>query len=373
MLKVVEYIKKYGLDKLAEEFSISVKRHQDYNNLVLLKYSQLNTPRNHPITNDCRGLILDEDDDWRVVCYPYTRFFNYGEGHAAEIDWPSARVYEKVDGSLMSLYHYDGRWHVSSSGTPDASGEIMGTKTTFRELFWRVWQEMKYQRPTDTNTCYMFELMTPFNRIVVRHQENKIILHGARRLTDFKELNPVVEAHNNNWQCVPIHPLGSWDDIQRAARELDPMEAEGYVVCDSQYRRVKVKSPQYVAVAHMRDAFSTRRLLEIVRTNENSEFLSYYPEYSQMYYEIRIKYERLLGEMEGFYDGIKHIEDRKEFALLATTKKYSGALFSMKFGKVSDLKTALADMNIRLLEEWLHIKLVDLSNGSPQYEIGDVA
>lgn len=360
MLKIVEYIKQNGLDALSENLGIKVKRHKDFNNLVLLKYDQLNSPNAHPVVVECRGIILDEANDWAVVSYPYNRFFNYGEGHAADIDWSSARVYEKLDGSLMTLYYYAGEWRVASSGRPDACGEVMGTTTTFSELFWKVWNQLDYQLPTDTDCCYMFEMMTPHNRVVVRHPMSRIVLHGGRCLSDFRELNPVVEARRYGWECVQIHQLQSWDDIMAAAKELDPMESEGYVVCDANYNRVKVKSPQYVAVAHMKDGFTTRRMLEIVRTNENSEFLSYYSEYESLYWKIKVKYEHLVGKIEGFYEAIKHVDDRKQFALSATTQKYSGTLFSLKFGKVNNVREFLADMNIRHLEQWMGVKSVEL-------------
>jgi hypothetical protein len=357
---LIDYIREHGLQKLESEFAIKIKRGKTHENLVLLKYNQLNSPMANPIVQECRGIILDEDDNWRVVSYAYRKFFNHGEGHAADIDWETARVYEKLDGSLMTMYWYDG-WHVASSGVPDASGELMGTTTTFRELFFKVWIELGYTtKHMDKNVCYVFELMTPYNRVVVRHPKSRIVLHGARRLSDFKELNPVVEAHHNGWECVKILPLQSWGEIIEAAKTLEPMESEGYVVCDANYNRVKVKSPSYVAVAHMKDGFTTRRMLEIVRTNENSEFLSYYPEYTGLYYEIKAKYERMLGRIEGFYDGIKHIDDRKQFALLATTQKFSGTLFNLKFGQIDDAKQSLADMNIRQLEQWLGMKSVEL-------------
>ena len=46
-----------------------------------------------------------------------------GESSADAIDWSTARVMEKLDGSLATLYWYKGEWHVSSSGVPDASSE----------------------------------------------------------------------------------------------------------------------------------------------------------------------------------------------------------------------------------------------------------
>lgn len=49
---------------------------------------------------------------------PYKKFFNFGEDCAATIDWNTAKVQEKIDGSLISLYWYDDSWHISSTGCP---------------------------------------------------------------------------------------------------------------------------------------------------------------------------------------------------------------------------------------------------------------
>jgi hypothetical protein len=103
-------------------FAVRAKRHGKHSNLVQLKYSQIGSPMHEPIVQECRGLVLDEAERWRVVCRAYDKFFNIGEPNATEIDWPAARVYEKLDGSLMTLYRYGGAWHVASSGVPDASG-----------------------------------------------------------------------------------------------------------------------------------------------------------------------------------------------------------------------------------------------------------
>lgn len=361
---LVEYIKNNGLQCLADEFAINIKRHKKYNNLVLLKYDQLNSPLGNSVVQQCRGIILDENDDWRIISWSYDKFFNYGEGHAAEIDWNTARVYEKLDGSLMTVYFYDNNWHVASSGLPDASGEVMGTNTTFAELFWKTWRDLGYQLPTDTSKCFSFELMTPYNRIVVRHEKSRIVLHGARRLSDLRELNPIVEAHTNGWECVKIFPLHSWDNILSAAKNLDPMKTEGYVVCDGNYNRVKVKSPAYVAVSRLKDSTSSssRQLLDKIRINDHEEFLSYFPEMKDVYYRIKVKYEKMLSYVEGFYEAISDIDDRKAFAMMATRQKFSGALFAIKFGKSKSFAHYFSEMNIKTLEDWLEIKNLDISS-----------
>jgi hypothetical protein len=357
---LIDYIRQNGIDALIKNFAINAKRHSKYPNLILFKYNQIESPMSEPIVQECRGIILDEANDWKVVCYPFKKFFNYGESNAAHIHWDGARVYEKLDGSLMTLYYYDNHWEVSSSGMPDAAGTIMGTNTTFAELFWKVWTELGYKLPISTNYSFMFELMTPFNRVVVKHTSNKIVLHGVRRMSDFAEFDPVTVASEYGWECAKVYSLRSWDDVIEHAAKFDPMEHEGFVVCDAYYSRVKVKSPAYLNIAHLRDGFSTRRMLEIVRANESSEFLSYYPEFIGIHNDIKCRYERLLGQIEGYYDAIKHIEIRKDFAAQATTQKFSGLLFGYKYGKIDSFKHGISEMNIRTLEEWLGIKSVEL-------------
>ena len=81
-IEVQKYLREQGLESLKAEFKISDRRHQEFNNLVCLKYSQIESPMAAKIVQQCRGIILDEAHDWAIVSYPYDKFFNYGEGHA---------------------------------------------------------------------------------------------------------------------------------------------------------------------------------------------------------------------------------------------------------------------------------------------------
>ena len=63
-------------------YCIKVTEKED---LVCLKYSQIDSDFNEPLVRECRGIIL-EKDTWKIVCYPFKKFFNYGEAYADEID-----------------------------------------------------------------------------------------------------------------------------------------------------------------------------------------------------------------------------------------------------------------------------------------------
>lgn len=359
-MELQEYLRQHGLETLCATYQIKVTRHRQYPELACLKYSQIESPPGEKIVQQCRGIILDESQDWQIVSYPYDKFFNYGEGHAAAIDWNTAKVYEKLDGSLTVLYFHRGEWRVQTSGTPDAAGEVNGFGFNFAELFWKVWQELGYQLPSATDECFMFELMTPYNRIVVQQANNQIVLHGVRNIQTLLESEPSFWADKYGWELVASYPLTSWKEVIEAAQHLDPMDSEGYIICDANFNRVKVKSPQYVAISHLREGFSTRRMIEIVLTNEGEEFLAYFPEWTELYQKVKENYQRLVEEIEEVYRQHEHIAVQKDFALAIKHLPYSGILFSLRAGRVAGVKEALRDVTIHKIEELLDLDYINL-------------
>src|ERR1017187_2830704 len=93
-----------GIEELKARYSIDCKRHGEYPNLLLFKYNQIESNFAEPIVQEARGIILDESDNWKVVCYTFRKFHNHGESLAAKIDWSNAVVQTKEDGSLMQCF-----------------------------------------------------------------------------------------------------------------------------------------------------------------------------------------------------------------------------------------------------------------------------
>jgi tRNA splicing ligase len=77
--------------------------------MLTIWIDQIDSPMSNSIVQDARGTILDESADWQIVAFPFRKFFNVGESNAATIKWDSGvKVMEKLDGSLMIMYHYKG-------------------------------------------------------------------------------------------------------------------------------------------------------------------------------------------------------------------------------------------------------------------------
>lgn len=172
-------------------YSIIVKRDGDY---ILLKYSQFNSDTSLPLVQECRGSIFYQESDGKYVCVccPFKKFFNESEQSAAKIDWDSAVVEEKVDGSLIKFWNHNNKWHVSTNGTIDAFSAIVDdTQKTFgylvKEALGGPAEFHWFINGLDINTTYMFELVSPISRVVVYYPETRLYYLGQRNMLTMEE------------------------------------------------------------------------------------------------------------------------------------------------------------------------------------------
>lgn len=326
------------LEYLERELKIKASRALT-GNLVSLKYDQIESPMDNPIVQECRGMVVNTATG-KILAHPYNKFWNHGEALAVEIDWSSARVLEKLDGSLMILYWDDGagQWTVASSGTPTASGSFgSGNQETFAQGFWRIWAALEMKQPyaADRDMCFMFELCSHENRIVVEHQQPRIVLHGARCMTDGGELSlPSLRSMGitYNWEVVKSYPIKALDEALLKVNELNPHDHEGFVVVDAKFNRVKIKSPSYVALHHMRgEGMNTRRAVElwVAGAMETEELLVHFPEYKD---DIEPVHARLDECVHGAVDDVckyATLPTRKEFALSVKDQPWSAVSFKL--------------------------------------------
>lgn len=350
MLLVQKYLQTQNLERLKSR-GINATPHPKYPNLIHLCYDQIDVKSDDFLARECRGLILDRDNDWAIVSHPMHRFFNQGEFHAAEIDWWTARVYDKLDGSLTILWHYKDKWHVSTKGSPAASGKIGTHDITFEELFWDAFSNKGWETgDLDTSLTYMFELTSPFNRIVVSYEYIDLRLLAVRHVRTGHEMALKMFSYLNP---VKSYPMTTLNETIEAANKLYPLTHEGYVVVDANFNRVKIKSPKYVALHHLKNGFGPRRIIDLLKLGEKNEVLLYFPEYVDQFNELEAQFNAFVALHESAYTMVKHIEDQKEFALKATKFPASGALFRVRKGQSPNVRAAINEIPSDKIEVYL--------------------
>ena len=85
--------------------------------LINLCYDQIAATKMHPITMECRGLVIDTGN-MKVQGRPFDRFFNIGEAKSItdNINFDNCTIHEKLDGSLLKIY-YSERYNMWLVGT----------------------------------------------------------------------------------------------------------------------------------------------------------------------------------------------------------------------------------------------------------------
>lgn len=324
---------------------------------VSLKYNQIESPMHEPIVQQCRGMVVDTERR-RVLAWPYNKFWNHGEHLADVIDWSTARVQEKLDGSLMIL-HYDGeRWCIASSGHPTAGGSFGADARTFSDAFWDTWAELGCDTvELDRDVTYMLELCDAPNRVVVRHDRPRIVLHGARRMStglEFSRAGLERAAELSRVELVIEYPIGTIDACLSAAEALDPIQQEGFVVVDAAFNRVKIKSPRYVALHHMKGDATPRRAIELWQTGETVELLTHFPEFRPVIEPVHEKLDDLARRaFDEHEEAMCRSLDRKGYASMATRYPFSAVMFRMltnQRASVDEAKSIMRAMSLAALE-----------------------
>ena len=204
--------------------------------LILYKYT------NHCVYDRCwndfslvaRGLILDAEEKC-IVATPFPKFFNLGEMGVAMPDEPF-EVYEKLDGSLIILFHYRDRWHAVTRGSfESAQGQWAQDIVDAADLSALV-----------PGTTYLAEAVYPENRIVVKYDESALVVLAAYDAEGFElpYADIVAIASRVGWRAARRFQFDSAAAMVAHADAL-PANDEGYVVQFASGLRLKVKGAEY--------------------------------------------------------------------------------------------------------------------------------
>jgi len=372
MLAIQKYLHEHGLEKTLADFKL---KHRHYGHKVLIKYDQIESNFSHEEVRDCRGLIL-ENKTWKVMSLAFRKFFNAEEGHAAKLDWNKARVFEKVDGTLIQLY-YDWvvkRWYAGTTGTAEAEGDVNGGAITFAELFLKTIRgkvgefsltgENELIIPGHT---YAFELTTPWNIVVCPHGTSDVTLLGVRELESMDEMDYghiVATSKNLGVTVVKSFPLKADYATLRKTFENMKYSEEGYVVWDGKERN-KIKNPAYVAAHHLKSSMAEYKIMTIIKTNEVDEFIASFPERRVEILKARTTFNAFKIKLESVWEVLKDRlpknitkEENKRYAMevfkaceLYDVKGFTGLYFSLKDKKVESVTGFLMDYNDKHLYE----------------------
>lgn len=259
-------------DILKDEYKITVKEEYPF---AIFNYG-IDCDFSNPIVQESRGIILDLDN-LEVVCWPFRKFGNYNESYADKIDWNTARVQDKIDGSIIKLWwnRMTGKWQFSTNGTINADTALANqmTQDTFLNVIRKAdnYCEIILRLPIfNKDYTFVFELVSPETQVVVKYPKPHLYHIGTRNNISGQEMDSDIGIEKPK-----EYPLKSLDDCVTAAGELNKsddgqvhgVKKEGFVVVDGNWNRIKVKSPDYLMLHRMSSNanFSKERIISMIR------------------------------------------------------------------------------------------------------------
>ncbi len=241
-------------ESLHKDYGIRIKKEGP---LAIFSYN-VECDFSNPIVQEARGIIIDYER-LEVVCWPFRKFGNHNESYADKIDWNNAVVLEKVDGSIIKLWYnvLTQSWQFSTNGMINAGSASISTLSSvnYGDL---IRQANNYEDiPFDTlnkDYTYIFELVSPQARVVIRYEETSLYHLGTRSNITGKEMDLDIGIKKPR-----AYVINSLEDCIIAASELnkdtqsdDEISNEGFVVVDKNWNRVKVKSPDYIMMHRLK-------------------------------------------------------------------------------------------------------------------------
>ncbi len=365
MLETQKFIQEKGWNALKDELGISIRDYPEQQ-LKLLDYSQIDSPKNHPVVLECRGLILDYNVN--VVCKSFNRFFNLGENGVNDFDFKNSICYEKADGSLVRIYwcRNTNRWEIATRGTAFAEGpHHMGG--TFRDWILKAIGKTEEEFQEDCNKngyigiyeTQIFEYCGPENRIVTRYDIPHLVFLGLNLNALNEYLQPNLDTVNQfksigwNVRMPKEYRFDSLEACLEVLKELPDLQ-EGYVVYNTQTgERVKMKSPAYVVAHRIRgNGLTMNSICELVAMNEQDEYLTYFPEDRKFFTPVEDKLSEIILNIKGTYVLYRDVESQKDFALAIKDHPFSGVMFKARKMNISVID-AWNDYPVSKRAEWL--------------------
>jgi len=281
------------------------------------------------VTLSCRGLVTD--DKGNIVARPFRKFFNIEEGkHTPTSEF---EVYEKMDGSLIILFWYDGVWVVATRGSFTSDQAVAASKIFFDKL----------EHNFSIGITYLFEFTAGWNRIVVDYgDEDNLTLLGAIRTDDgteaiYKTLKLIARGAN----CDVVKRYDGISDYSTLKGMVEDNH-EGFVVRFSNGDRMKVKGEEYIRLHRVMTNLSTTAVWEVLANGGSMDTLlkdvpdEFYDKVNEVVKDLSIRFENIKKDyMSYFLDITNRVvsTNRKGFAEEAKRYNHPSLLFGLLDGK----------------------------------------
>lgn len=286
-----------------------------------------------------RGLVVDDDEEIVAWCMP--KFFNASEhidrrAYTCALPDEPFQVFVKEDGSLGTVFNFDGKWIVSTKGG-------FGSDQAHWAQEWLAAHDLT---ELPANNTYVTEIIYPGNRIVVDNRDTKTL--ALLTIFGSNGREKPLAGYGQTWELlggtlVKEYPPAKLSRIlfyaQRNQRfdgtPVTGTEAEGYVIRYRSGLRVKVKFSDYIRLHGIVTGLTERHVWELLREGRSLDALfevlpdEYHDWLDEVAASLTVHFR---AKAAGILRDLVESEipwDPREFQKFAQDRPTAGALFSL--------------------------------------------
>jgi len=207
-----------------------------------------------------RGLILHPESR-RVVATPFPKFFNVGEREGSLPDEPF-ETFEKLDGSLIILFHFNGEWRTATKGS------FVSEQAAWAED----WIADHDLTQLDKDATYLCEAIYPENRIVISYERSGLVLLAAYNGDGSEVSYGMLQGWGETlgWPVVQRHHYFTVSKLLAMTKTL-PATQEGFVLRFRSGLRVKVKGDEYCRIHRLVSRVTPLAVWELLSNGDDPE------------------------------------------------------------------------------------------------------
>lgn len=250
------------------------------------------------IVKNCRGRVYDKDGKLIMSCFNYVDELTPSEFKESypDFDVSSYDCFLSREGTVIRLFYYNDKWHISTHKRLDAYKSKWSSKKSFGKLFeddiLNFYSSMDdFFSVLDKNSTYAFLILsTPENRIVSRQS-----IHGVYHVSTLKN-GQFINCDIGIKKFDQLSSDMSLDDIFKMVEGTDPYEAQGVILFHKNLNyQVKIVNERYQYLSSLRGnepSIKFRYIHVRMDPQMKTDFVELYKEHEQ-WFEL---YERIINE-----------------------------------------------------------------------------
>ena len=269
----------------------------------------------------------------QLAALPFPKFFNLGEHeNSTNIDLNNvSKIYEKVDGSLISVFYVGTKLYLKSMKSVNSDVSKEANKNVTEDV-------LSFSRTLlEKDLSPLFEYVSPESRIVLQYSKPEFYFLGCRNMITGATILPdEIDVPQN------VKTPGVFKTVEEMKSYIKQNNVEGVVVTLNNGVMIKIKSEDYCRVHRIMSYFNPKNIVENIINNTYDDMIGIlsYNNLNSDVEKSKVIFSRYTDRMnefismaESYYRENKH-HSRKDIAIeLKENRMLANLVFRLIDGK----------------------------------------